>query len=168
MYTKPNTEALLEGAMLTLSEQIAPHLADVEKVKLEMVLVLLQNARQIVQVEQQAMVAEHNAMIDLYVDLCQMLPRVNHPEAGRLCASLTEFAARRKIPELPARSDIFGAHADLSRRLKGVLEVLHALLAEGRDEAAPLLGRVRAHLADRMSQEFSIYADNPGSMPGRN
>lgn len=166
MLTHPSADELLEGCVISLQNDILPHLANEHaQVCAVMMQALLQCVRQRIPVEQQIMAAEHNQMITLFRDL---VPLANaESEAGtRLRARAQACGAAEELPLPPAFDDVVTRYRELSLAVIDTLDDLDALLSEGDTSAQQALVRVRSYLGQRTATDFGTLVIGAG-MAGR-
>ena len=166
MLTHPSSDELLEGCIISLQNDILPHLANEHaQVCAVMMQALLQCARQRIPVEQQIMAAEHNQLIALFRDLAP-LANAESPAGKRLRERAQSCGARDELPTPPAFDDVVVSYRDLSQAVVETLDDLDALIAEGDPAASDALLKVRTYLGQRTATDFGTLVVGAG-MAGR-
>lgn len=166
MLTHPSSDELLEGCIISLQNDILPHLANEHaQVSAVMMQALLQCVRQRIPVEQQIMAAEHNQLTALFRDI-EPLANAESEAGKRLRDRARSCGSRNDLPTPPAFDDVVTGYRDLSQAVVDTLDDLDALIAAGDAAASDALLKLRTYLGQRTATDFSTLVVGAG-MAGR-
>lgn len=167
MYSRPSIDDVLDAVSISLVNDVMPNLTS-EKAQTAVVMMqgLLQQAKQVVHVEQQMMAAEHNEMTATLRDVGAIVGESAGEEAERIRARAQELGNLPDIAPLPAWEDLNSAYFTLSKALVDTLYDLDALVRAGNSAGEQALLRLREHLGPRTAREFATYTVGAG-MAGR-
>lgn len=167
MYNRPSIDDLLDAVSISLQNDILPELAS-EKAQLAVVLAqsMLQQVKQIVPVQQQLMVLEHNEMVAAFRDIGAIVGETPGPEADRIRARARDLGTLPELAPLPGFAELQATYLRLSEEVVATLDDLDALIRRGEAAAGQALLRLREHLGPRTAREFATYTVGAG-MAGR-
>lgn len=166
MYTHPSSDEILEGCIISLQNDVLPHLTNQHaQVAVVMMQAVLQCARQRIPVEQQLMAAEYNQMTAVFRDVAALVE--SDSEAGaRLRGRAQACGSQAEIPVPPAFDDVVARYRELSDAVVDTLNDLDILIRAGDEQAQAALMRVRAYLGPRTAADFGTLVVGAG-MAGR-
>ncbi len=147
MYSRPSIDDVLDAVSVSLMNDVMPNLTS-EKAQTAVVMMqgLLQQAKQVVHVEQQLMAAEHNEMTATLRDVGAIVGESAGAEADRIRNRAQELGNLPDIAPLPAWEDLNSAYLTLSKALVDTLHDLDALVGAGNPAGEKALLRLREHL----------------------
>jgi hypothetical protein len=166
MFTRPSSDDLLEGCIISLQNDILPNLANEHaQVCAVMMQALLQCVRQRLPVEQQIMAAEHNQITALFREIGPLATGESEA-AARLRERAASCGSHDDLPVPPAFDEVVTRYRDLSQALVETMDDLDTLLDEGEANAQEALQRVRTYLGARTAADFGTLVVGAG-MAGR-
>jgi hypothetical protein len=168
MYSRPSIDDVLDAVSVSLMNDVMPNVTS-EKAQTAVVMMqaLLQQAKQVVHVEQQIMAAEHNEMTAALRDIGAIIGESAGAEADRIRGRAQQLGAIPDLAPLPAWEDLNGAYHKLSQALVDTIDDLDGLIRAGNPVGEQALLRLREHLGPRTAREFATYTVGAG-MAGRN
>ncbi|MGI8927349.1 MAG: hypothetical protein ACR2HN_12005 [Tepidiformaceae bacterium] len=167
MFTKMSADFLLEGVIISLTNDIMPELQSQRaQVVVAMMQGILQTVRQRLPVEQQIMAAEHNEMTAMYREVAAILGDATGGAAGRVRERAAALGARDDMAPVPAFEAITGPYHELSEGIISSLFDLDELIRDGDERGEKALLRVRRYLGPRYTRDYGTMVAAAG-MVGR-
>ncbi|MBI5948299.1 MAG: hypothetical protein HY875_09185 [Chloroflexi bacterium] len=167
MLTKPTSSDMIEGVMTALAKDVLPELTS-ERAQVVVIMAqgVLQAVRQRIEVEQQAMAAEHNDMTALFREMAAALGETPGAEADRMRARARELGGQDDMPQVPSFATINGSYRELSQGLVDSMPDLDALIRAGNPGAEKALAKAREYMGKRVAGDFATNVAGVG-MAGR-
>ncbi len=167
MMTNPTLDDLLEGLIVSLENEIMPHVSSPKAhVMCQMVQSLIQEVRQSLPVYDTYIAQEHNEMTQVLRDVAAALGDTSGPEADRIRARATTLGALANVPMPAAQEPIRAAHRELSYALQDCMTDLDVLQRAGNTLADTALQSIRAHILPRIVRDVETLTI-AGGMAGR-
>lgn len=167
MITRPSTDDVLEGIIISLQNDILPEVqSDRARVTIQVMQALLQFVRQRVPVEQQIIAEEHNAMTALLRQLPNLVGEGGGLAGERIRARAETLGALPDLPTLPPSEELYASYRELSEALVETIDDLYELQASGHPGVQEAFAAVRSYLAVRAARDFQTYIVGAG-MAGR-
>ena len=160
MHTNPSPDTLLEGVIISLSNDVMPN---VTNAKAQATVAMAQS---LLPHYQEYLVEEHNAMTAVLRGVAQAIGGSTGAAADRLRAMAADLGAR---PDLPTPLDpalVMSAHKTLSESLVDCLKELDVLQRAGDTRADDALQVIRGHLGPRYLRDVQTLIVGAG-MIGR-
>jgi len=165
--TNPTLDDLLEGLIVSLENEIMPHVSSPKAhVMCQMVQSLIQEVRQALPVYDIYIAEEHNGMIQVLRDVAAALGDSTGPEADRIRARATTLGALADVPMPADQAPIRAAHRELSYALQDCMTDLDVLQRAGNTRADTALQSIRAHILPRIVRDVETLTI-AGGMAGR-
>ncbi|HEX6032426.1 MAG TPA: hypothetical protein VFY90_13420 [Tepidiformaceae bacterium] len=167
MYSRPSIDDVLDAVSVSLMNDVMPNVTS-EKAQTAVVMMqaLLQQAKQVVHVEQQLMAAEHNEMTAALRNVGAIIGESAGAEADRIRGRAQQLGSIPDLAPLPAWEELSSAYQDLSQALVDTIDDLDGLIRVGNPVGEQALLRLREHLGPRTAREFGTYTVGAG-MAGR-
>lgn len=167
MMTNPTLDDLLEGLIVSLQNEIMPHVSSPKAhVMCQMVQSLIQEVRQSLPVYDTYIAQEHNEMTQVLRDVAAALGDSTGPEAGRIRTLATTLGALANVPMPANQEPIRAAHRELSFALQDCITDLDVLQRAGNTRADTALQSIRAHILPRIVRDVETLTI-AGGMAGR-
>jgi len=167
MMTNPTLDDLLEGLIVSLENEIMPHVSSPKAyVMCQMVQSLIQEVRQALPVYDTYVAQEHNEMTQVLRDVAAALGDTTGPEADRIRARATTLGALANVPMPADQAPIRAAHLELGYALQDCMTDLDVLQRAGNTRADTALQSIRAHLLPRIVRDVETLT-MAGGMAGR-
>ena len=167
MMTNPTLDDLLEGLIVSLENEIMPHVSSPKAhVMCQMVQSLIQEVRQSLPVYDTYVAQEHNQMTQVLRDVAAALGDTTGPEADRIRARATTLGALANVPMPADQEPIRAAHRELSYALQDCMTDLDVLQRAGNTRADTALQSIRAHILPRIVRDVETLTI-AGGMAGR-
>ncbi len=163
MNTSPSNDALLEGVILALQDEIVPHLTNPKALAtIQMMQSLLQGVRQTLPLVDTYLVDEHNEMITTLSDTADALGDVDGPAADRIRQRSATHSQRDLLPAPPDAVELMGAHRELTQALESTFRDLDELQRSDVASADEAVHVVRAHLTPRYLRQVEAFTVGEG------
>jgi len=167
MMTNPTLDDLLEGLIVSLQNEIMPHVSSPKAhVMCQMVQSLIQEVRQALPVYDIYIAEEHNGMIQVLRDVAAALGDSTGPEADRIRARATTLGALADVPMPADQEPSRAAHRELGYALQDCITDLDVLQRAGNTRADTALQSIRAHIMPRIVRDVETLTI-AGGMAGR-
>jgi len=167
MMTNPTLDDLLEGLIVSLENEIMPHVSSPKAhVMCQMVQSLIQEVRQSLPVYDIYIAQEHNEMIQVLRDVAGALGDTAGPEADRIRQRASTLGAKAEVPMPADQAPIRAAHRELSYALQDCMTDLDVLQRAGNTRADTALQSIRAHILPRIVRDVETLTI-AGGMAGR-
>jgi hypothetical protein len=167
MMTNPTLDDLLEGLIVSLENEIMPHVSSPKAhVMCQMVQSLIQEVRQSLPVYDMYIAQEHNEMIQVLRDVAGALGDTAGPEADRIRQRASTLGAKAEVPMPADQAPIRAAHRELSYALQDCMTDLDVLQRAGNTRADTALQSIRAHILPRIVRDVETLTI-AGGMAGR-
>lgn len=167
MMTNPTLDDLLEGLIVSLENEIMPHVSSPKAhVMCQMVQSLIQEVRQSLPVYDTYIAQEHNEMTQVLRDVAAALGDTSGPEADRIRARAASLGALANVPMPADQEPIRAAHRELSYALQDCMTDLDVLQRAGNTRADTALQSIRAHILPRIVRDVETLTI-AGGMAGR-
>jgi hypothetical protein len=167
MMTNPTLDDLLEGLIVSLQNEIMPHVSSPKAhVMCQMVQSLIQEVRQALPVYDIYIAEEHNGMIQVLRDVAAALGDSTGPEADRIRARASTLGALADVPMPADQKPIRAAHRELGYALQDCITDLDVLQRAGNTRADTALQSIRAHIMPRIVRDVETLTI-AGGMAGR-
>ena len=165
--TNPTLDDLLEGLIVSLENEIMPHVSSPKAhVMCQMVQSLIQEVRQSLPVYDIYIAQEHNEMIQVLRDVAGALGDTAGPEADRIRQRASTLGAKAEVPMPADQAPIRAAHRELSYALQDCMTDLDVLQRAGNTRADTALQSIRAHILPRIVRDVETLTI-AGGMAGR-
>ena len=165
--TNPTLDDLLEGLIVSLQNEIMPHVSSPKAhVMCQMVQSLIQEVRQVLPVYDTYIAQEHNEMTQVLRDVAAALGDSTGPEADRIRTRVTTLGALANVPMPANQEPIRAAHRELSFALQDCITDLDVLQRAGNTRADTALQSIRAHILPRIVRDVETLTI-AGGMAGR-
>jgi len=165
--TNPTLDDLLEGLIVSLENEIMPHVSSPKAhVMCQMVQSLIQEVRQSLPVYDMYIAQEHNEMIQVLRDVAGALGDTAGPEADRIRQRASTLGAKAEVPMPADQAPIRAAHRELSYALQDCMTDLDVLQRAGNTRADTALQSIRAHILPRIVRDVETLTI-AGGMAGR-
>lgn len=150
MMTSPGIDALIEGVILGIGNELMPFLSN-EKAQASAAMMqsLLQGVRQLLPVYEQSLISEHNAMTATLRSVALLLADVAGPEAERIRERGASEGQRADAPDTVVIAGVAEAHRELGQALEASVSDLDVLQRAGGPDALKAdaaLAEIRAYL----------------------
>jgi hypothetical protein len=164
MFTNPSTDALLEGLIMAIDDDILPALGTSPKAQATAVMMqsVIQGIRQALPVQDTQLVEEHNAMTAVLREVAAALGEVDGDAVDRVRERAATLGQRDDLPAPPDRDPMVAAHAELSASLADTMIDLDELQRGGVASADGALQLVRAHLGPRYLRDVATITVGSG------
>ena len=167
MMTNPTLDDLLEGLIVSLQNEIMPHVSSPKAhVMCQMVQSLIQEVRQVLPVYDTCIAQEHNEMTQVLRDVAAALGDSTGPEADRIRTRATTLGALANVPMPANQEPIRAAHRELSFALQDCITDLDVVQRAGNTRADTALQSIRAHILPRIVRDVETLTI-AGGMAGR-
>jgi len=167
MMTNPTLDDLLEGLIVSLQNEIMPHVSSPKAhVMCQMVQSLIQEVRQVLPVYDTYIAEEHNDMTRVLCDVAVALGDSTGPEADRIRERANTLGALPNVPMPADQVPIRAAHRELSYALQDCMTDLDVLQRAGNTRADTALQSIRAHILPRIVRDVETLT-MAGGMAGR-
>lgn len=167
MMTNPTLDDLLEGLIVSLENEIMPHVSSPKAhVMCQMVQSLIQEVRQAIPVYDTYIAEEHNDMTKVLRDVAAALGDSPGPEADRIRARAATLGALPDVPMPAVQNPIRAAHRELGYALQDCMTDLDVLQRAGNKRADTALQSIRAHILPRIARDVKTLTI-AGGMAGR-
>jgi len=167
MMTNPSLDDLLEGLIVSLENEIMPHVSSPKAhVMCQMVQSLIQEVRQAMPVYDTYIAQEHNQMTQVLRDIAAALGDSAGPEADRIRQRANTLGAKADVPMPADQEPIRTAHQELGYALQDCITDLDVLQRAGNGRADTALQSIRAHLLPRIVRDVETLTI-AGGMAGR-
>ena len=165
--TNPSLDDLLEGLIVSLENEIMPHVSSPKAhVMCQMVQSLIQEVRQAMPVYDTYIAQEHNQMTQVLRDIAAALGDSAGPEADRIRQRANTLGAKADVPMPADQEPIRTAHQELGYALQDCITDLDVLQRAGNGRADTALQSIRAHLLPRIVRDVETLTI-AGGMAGR-
>ena len=167
MLTTPSPDFLLEGVIVSLSNDVMPNLTNAKaQATVGMAQAVLQQVRQTLPHYMEFLADEHNGMTKALRDVAAALSSSSGPAAESLRARSADLGGRADIPAPIAPDIIMDAHRALSLAVVATMKDLDTLQRAGNADADAALQIIRAHLGPRYVRDVQTLVVGAG-MIGR-
>ena len=167
MNTSPSVDDILEGLIIAIGEDIIPDLTSLKAhATAQMMQSLLQGLRQVLPVQEEYLVDEHNDMTRVLREVAATIGDAEGTAAGRIRERAETLGSWPDRPAPPDRSELESAHRALGDALTATLLDLDALQQSGSAVADQALGVLRGHLGPRYVRDTVTFTVG-GGMLGR-
>jgi hypothetical protein len=167
MMTNPSLDDLLEGLIVSLENEIMPHVGSPKAYTMcQMVQSLIQEVRQAMPVYDTYIAQEHNQMTQVLRDVAAALGDTTGPEADRIRQRANALGAKADVPMPADQVPIRAAHQELGYALQDCITDLDVLQRAGNGRADTALQSIRAHLLPRIVRDVATLT-MAGGMAGR-
>jgi hypothetical protein len=167
MMTNPTLDDLLEGLIVSLENEIMPHVGSPKAYTMcQMVQSLIQEVRQAMPVYDTYIAQEHNEMTKVLRDVAAALGDTTGPEADRIRTRATTLGTKADVPMPADQEPIRAAHQELGYALQDCITDLDVLQRAGNTRADTALQSIRAHLLPRIVRDVATLT-MAGGMAGR-
>lgn len=167
MNTVPTIDDLLEGFIVSLSNEIMPYLSNPKAVATAaMMQSLIQEIRQVLPVFDKAIAEEHNQMTQTLRAIGATLSGVNGPEADRIRERVSTLGALADVPMPVDQAPVRAAHKALGYALQDTLSDLDILQRAGESKADEALQVLRGYLMPTIMNHVAAISVG-GGMVGR-
>jgi hypothetical protein len=167
MMTNPSLDDLLEGLIVSLENEIMPHVGSPKAYTMcQMVQSLIQEVRQAMPVYDTYIAQEHNQMTQVLRDVAAALGDTTGPEADRIRQTANTLGAKADVPMPADQVPIRAAHQELGYALQDCITDLDVLQRAGNGRADTALQSIRAHLLPRIVRDVETLTI-AGGMAGR-
>ena len=165
--TNPSLDDLLEGLIVSLENEIMPHVGSPKAYTMcQMVQSLIQEVRQAMPVYDTYIAQEHNQMTQVLRDVAAALGDTTGPEADRIRQRANALGAKADVPMPADQVPIRAAHQELGYALQDCITDLDVLQRAGNGRADTALQSIRAHLLPRIVRDVATLT-MAGGMAGR-
>ena len=165
--TNPTLDDLLEGLIVSLENEIMPHVGSPKAYTMcQMVQSLIQEVRQAMPVYDTYIAQEHNQMTQVLRDVAAALGDTTGPEADRIRTRATTLGTKADVPMPADQEPIRAAHQKLGYALQDCITDLDVLQRAGNTRADTALQSIRAHLLPRIVRDVATLT-MAGGMAGR-
>jgi len=165
--TNPTLDDLLEGLIVSLENEIMPHVGSPKAYTMcQMVQSLIQEVRQAMPVYDTYIAQEHNEMTKVLRDVAAALGDTTGPEADRIRTRATTLGTKADVPMPADQEPIRAAHQELGYALQDCITDLDVLQRAGNTRADTALQSIRAHLLPRIVRDVATLT-MAGGMAGR-
>jgi len=163
MNTSPSNDTLIEGVILALSEEIAPHVENPKALAtLQMIQSLLQGVRQTQPIMDGYLVDEHNDMITTLAGTAEALGAVDGPAADRIRERAATLGQLAPLPAPHDATELVAAHRELSTAIESTFRDLDELQRSDVASADEAIQVVRAHLSPRYLRQVQAFSVGDG------
>ncbi len=163
MNTSPSTDAVLEGVIQAIDDEILPALGNAKaQATAVMIQSMLQGLRQKLPTFDRVIVEEHNAMLQVLRDVAGQLAGVDGPAAVRVRDRAGTLGQHPELPEPPDPGTIVEAHRELGRALEHTMIDIDELQRAGVAGADRALEIVRAHFGPRFVRYVEVTTVGQG------
>lgn len=163
MNTSPSNDDLIEGVILALGDEIAPHLSNPKALAtIQMIQSLLQGVRQTLPVMDRYLVDEHNDMITTLREAGEALGDAEGPAADRVRQRAADLGQRASIPAPPDGAEVAASHHELSSAIEANFRDLDELQRAGVASADAAVQVLRAHLTPRYLRQVEAFTVGEG------
>jgi len=167
MMTNPTLDDLLEGLIVSLENEIMPHVGSPKAYTMcQRVQSLIQEVRQAMPVYDTYIAQEHNGMTKVLRDVAAALGDTTGPEADRIRTRATTLGTKADVPMPADQEPIRAAHQELGYALQDCITDLDVLQRAGNTRADTALQSIRAHLLPRIVRDVATLT-MAGGMAGR-
>jgi len=161
--TSPSNDQLLEGIILALQDEIAPHLVNPKALAtVQMMQSLLQGVRQTLPITDAYLVDEHNDMITTLSTTAETLGEAEGAAADRIRERAAIHAQRSPLPAPPDPVELVAAHRDLSAAIESTFRDLDELQRADVASADEAIQVVRTHLMPRYLRQVEAFSVGEG------
>ena len=166
MMTSPGIDALIEGVIVGIGNELMPFLSN-EKAQASAAMMqsLLQGVRQLLPVYDQVLINEHNAMASTLRSAALLLNGVVGPEADAIRARANAEGQRADFPDTVVISDVAAGHRALGQALEASLSDLDVIQRAGGSDAAKAdaaLAEIRTYLAPSYVNLYQLMTVGDG------
>jgi hypothetical protein len=167
MNTVPTIDDLLEGFIVSISNEIMPFLNNPKAVATAaMMQSLLQEVRQVLPIFDKTIAEEHNQMTQTLRDVASRLEGVSGAEADRIRSRASSLGALADVPIPADQSPVREAHQKLGYALQDTISDLDVLQRAGETKADEALHRLREFLTPTIINHVTAISVG-GGMVGR-
>lgn len=167
MNTVPSIDDLLEGFIVSIQQEIIPHLVNPKAVATAMMMQsLIQEIRQVLPVFDTTIANEHNQMTATLREVAALLGSTTGPEAERIRDRAASLGSLADVPIPVDQAPVRAAHQQLGFALQDTIVDLDSLQRAGNGDADAALNRVREYLMPVIMNHVAAITVG-GGMVGR-
>jgi hypothetical protein len=156
--TSPSIDQMLEGVLISISNDIIPNLLNPKaQASAQMMQSVIQGIRQLLPVYDQYLAEEHNQMMEVLRSVAGAIESSSGDAADRIRERAATLGQRAEIPTPIDRDTLMAAHRELGFALQASMIDLDELQRGGDTDADAGLAMIRGHLGPRIMRDVQTF-----------
>jgi hypothetical protein len=158
MNTSPSIDQLLEGVLISISNDIIPNLVNPKAhASAQMMQSVIQGVRQLLPVYDQCLAEEHNQMMEVLRKVAGAIEASSGDAADRIRDRAATLGQRDEIPPPLDREVLMASHRELGFALQESMVDLDELQRAGDTDADAGLELIRGHFGPRIMRDVQTF-----------